>query len=464
MWWRSAAGGVFALVVGCSDDPPVVAEPGAPGGWGPGSVQPSLVTGPRGQLDLRGIVHAHSVYSHDACDDHPRDEATGAIDQVCFEDFRRDICHAAHDFIMLTDHGDSFRDTEFPETLLFRPDRGDVLVERDGAASANRAACPDGSATLIMAGLEAGTMPVGLERHAAPAGAERDAIYGEATPEAIAALKDAGAVSLVAHTEDWTADALSMLPLDGFEMYNLHANLLAGVGAALDLMFKLQQDPAQLPHPDLLLLPIVTEQPSYLDTWAATLASGARRVTTMGTDCHRNTFPQEMQDGERLDSYRRMLIWFSNHLLVEGAPDAWDDRALKDALSAGRLYGSFDMFGYPEGFDFHARSGGATHEMGAEVALAGGVELAVTLPRVQGLSAEVEPPLLTARILRAAADRWEVVAEESADLTLAASEPGAYRAEIRIVPRHLHYWLHGYADLASADFVWIYSNPIYLTE
>ena len=31
---------------------------------------------------------------------------------------------------------------------------------------------------------------------------------------------------LVAHTEDWTVDQLVNLPLDGFEMYNIHANLL----------------------------------------------------------------------------------------------------------------------------------------------------------------------------------------------------------------------------------------------
>lgn len=39
-------------------------------------------------------------------------------------------------------------------------------------------------------------------------------------------------------------------------------------------------------------------------------------MTTLGNDCHRDTFPQLLPDGERIDSYRRMMLWFTNHLLV----------------------------------------------------------------------------------------------------------------------------------------------------
>jgi hypothetical protein len=76
----------------------------------------------RGLVDLRGLVHAHSAYSHDACDGEPVD-ADGVRSAECFADFRRGVCQAQHDFVFLTDHGDSFDATEYPDTLLFSPDQ-----------------------------------------------------------------------------------------------------------------------------------------------------------------------------------------------------------------------------------------------------------------------------------------------------------------------------------------------------
>ncbi|NJK31762.1 MAG: hypothetical protein HC927_04695, partial [Deltaproteobacteria bacterium] len=146
--------------------------------------------------------------------------------------------------------------------------------------------------------------------------AERQAIYGSATPDSINALRDAGAVTLVAHTEDWTAQELIELPLHGFEMYNVHANLFLNIVPVGQLLLDLSQG-KPLPHPDLVLLLLMSEDPAYLNTWAEVLASGAQRVTTMGTDCHRNTFPQPLSDGDRIDSYERLMKWFGNHLLVE---------------------------------------------------------------------------------------------------------------------------------------------------
>ena len=43
------------------------------------------------------------------------------------------------------------------------------------------------------------------------------------------------------------------------------------------------------------------------------------------------------------------------------------------------------------------------------------------------------------------------------------TEPGAYRAEVRIRPLHLHGYLGDYEHLADEEnYVWIYANPIYL--
>ena len=140
----------------------------------------------RGLLERRGLIHAHSVYSHDACDGEPH--VDGVYDQSCFEDFRRGLCQSRHDFVFLTDHDDSFGDNAFPDVLLHRPARGDELVERGGAMTGNWAACPDGHRPLLRAGFEAGTMTGGLEGHAATTDAERRTIYKAATSTAMHAL------------------------------------------------------------------------------------------------------------------------------------------------------------------------------------------------------------------------------------------------------------------------------------
>ncbi|RLB45446.1 MAG: hypothetical protein DRI90_28440 [Deltaproteobacteria bacterium] len=463
----AASIGLIACLMGCGDNPEVLSppEPSGPGGWTPGHVLPSLQTSLRGMLDVRGVIHAHSVYSHDACDGEPRDEETDGINEPCFDDLRRGLCQSRHDYLMLTDHPDSFERTEFPDVLLYRSDQDDELVERGGQAVANWAACPDDTPpTLILAGTEGGMEPVGLEGHVADTVEERAEVYGAATSEAVDILQEHGAVVLLQHTEDWTPNQIIDLGVDGFEMFNLHANMYLGAGAITSLLMKIET-PEQLPHPDLILLPIINEDPVYLDIWSTVLARDAHRVTIIATDIHRNTLWRELRDGERIDSYRRAFIWLSNHLLIRPEADgSWDDRHLKEALSSARLYGVFEILGYPDGFDYHALQGGDLREMGTELSLAAGVELTVTMPWVRDLDPDYAQPELTIRVLKAEEDGWDVVAESDTDLQHTVTEPGAYRAEVRMVPRHLEPFLSTYADLAGEDFVWIYSNAIYVTD
>src|SRR5262245_46028500 len=58
------------------------------GYWSPGKMlaterEPNA----RGFLDRRGLIHAHSVHSHDACDEMPKDDQ-GNYDEQCDRDFR----------------------------------------------------------------------------------------------------------------------------------------------------------------------------------------------------------------------------------------------------------------------------------------------------------------------------------------------------------------------------------------
>ena len=457
----------LAVLAGCSDDhgargsEPVDTTP-----WAPGVVfrTPDDRT-PGGFLDRRGLIHMHSVYSHDACDDMPVKD--GVRDPVCFDDFRRGMCQTRHDFIALTDHPSDFSRTEYPDALLYRPDLGDELVAGTTGARASWAMCPDGERTLILAGTEsAEVMAIGLERHVADTVEGRNAVYGSASDDAAATLRDNGAVVQVAHTENWTPDQLRERDLNGFEMYNLHANFLlpSALGKALQLIVRVGQGDPGLPHPDLLLLSIITEDPAYLTRWGSTLATGVRRVTTLGTDAHRNTLPILLEDGERVDSYRRLMLWFSNHLLIEPERDgSWDDRHVKEALRQGRLYGAFEVLGYPVGFDFHAKVARKMRAMGSEVALGDDPVLEVSAPSVQNLAVDREPPLVTVRLLRAIEGGFEEVASGPGDLSFSPNLPGAYRAEVRILPLHLREEMGADGnDLLSHDYVWIYSNPIYV--
>ncbi|GMU63617.1 MAG: hypothetical protein AMXMBFR34_53800 [Myxococcaceae bacterium] len=448
-----------AVLVACASKPP---DP-PPATWRPGVVfQTAREVNGRGFLDRKGLIHTHSVNSHDACDGEPR--VDGGINEPCFGDFRRDLCRAKHDFVFLTDHPDLFASVDFPDTLLYRADRGDQLVTHEAGPAANWAACPDAPPALILAGAETdGLLPVGLEAHVPG----RAAIYNSNTPSSLDEVKAHGAVALVAHTEGWTAERLAALPLDGFEMFNLHRSSLKNAGIAAELILNKvdKGDFDGLPEPDAFFTAFALDDDAYWSTWGTTLARGAKRVTTMGTDCHRNTFPQLLQDGERIDSYRRMMIAFSNHLLVKPKPDGtWDDRDLKDALRARRLYGAFDFLGTPEGFDFVARVGGAVHEMGEEVSLAAGVTLELSRPTVKDLDPAAEAPLVRLRILKAREGGWDTVAESTdGPVTFTASEPGAYRAEARITPRHLRSFIGRRGDFIKAERPWVYSNAIFVT-
>jgi hypothetical protein len=430
-------------------------EPAGP--WEPGTVYPSDPgPHPRGWLDVRGLVHAHSPYSHDACDEMPVD-AEGNIDAVCFEDLRRGMCQTRHDFLMLTDHRDSFSDSAFPDVLLYDAARGDTLVERGGGPVASWAACDDGAPVLVMAGCESGTMPVGLEGHV-PGGD----VYGEATAEAIETLRAQGAVVLVAHTEDWTVEQLETLPLDGFEMYNLHANTFLNLGEVGILLEMLQNEDPGLPHSDLVLFPIFSEDPRYLERWGSVLAHGTRRVATLGTDSHRNTITNLMPDGERVDSFRRMMQGFSNHVLVANEGGEWDDAALKDAIASGRLYGVFEYLGYAQGFDAYVDVGGEAIEIGGASSLADAPEIRAVAPQVQELDPDGPAPAITLHVLRAIEGGFEEVASGESELAYAPDAEGAYRVEVRIAPRHLAPWLGDWAADAELPRVWIYANPFYV--
>lgn len=489
--WGVTALALVAMACGAKDDPAAGAAPDAvhsgdthadttpspgwtsalpapylptPTLWAPATVlrlDPAVRR--RGLREVRGLIHAHSAYSHDACDGKPFD-AEGKINAPCVEDFRRDACVVGHEFVFLTDHPTHFGDHPFPDVLHYQPAKGDLLIERGGKVVANRMACADGRSVLLLPGTEGGTMAIGLDGHIAGAAARQQA-YGGESAAARAALAAGGARVLAQHTEDWTAAQLGEDGWHGFEMYNLHANMMARMKQAGQLI-PIIMDETETLAPDLILVPLLWEDPRYLTTWAQVLHAGHRRVTTLGTDCHRNTFTMLMRDGERVDSYRRMMIWFSNHLLVAPAADGGvDDQALEAALDARRLFGVFEVFGHAEGFDARIeRADGTVVEIGGEVAMSAAPVIIADTPRVARLPADVETPQVRTRILQADKDGWIERASGSGEVRWPVTAAGAYRVEVRITPRHLRGWLGSLAEWADQEAPWIYANSFLIRD
>jgi hypothetical protein len=427
-------------------------DPGPP--YDPWTVIPSSdLSSPRGWVTVRGIIHCHSPYSHDACDDNPF--PNGVRNEECFEQCRDGMCLTLQDFVFMTDHDDLFAQYEYPDVLLYKA--GDTLIERGGLPVANRIACADGHEVILAAGTESGMMPIGLEQHMGATVAEREAAYNDESEAGIRALQAAGALVFLQHTEDWDVQIILDRPIDGIECYNLHFNLTDNMALAAWLLLQLVTNPDDIGAVELALLALFKENDAALFSWSKAVMQKPMPAF-LATDAHQNVFPVPSPDGERLDSFRRVMHWFSNYVLVPAGP--LDDAVLKEAIGRGRMYGVFDYLGYPDGFDFYAQ-GNQIYEMGDHVPAGESVELVVTLPVVHRVDPDGPQPVISGLILKANDGDWDEVASGNTDLTYSAG-PGAYRAEIRIVPEHLRPWLGSATEVYVRDTVWIYSNPIYI--
>lgn len=454
-----------ASLLGCAGD---AAPPGAPAGpraWDRLAAPTSALPAARGLRPARGIIHSHSPFSHDACDGEGL-TAEGKPDPACAADLRRGMCEAAEDFVFLTDHSEHMAAAPFAD-LLFLGGADEAVLSADGAVIANRLACEGERRVLLMAGNEDALMSIGLERHLPGDAATREALYDADTPETAQAMRDAGALVLIPHTESRAPAYLSAMPFDGVEIYNLHAAIdpdiraesfgLDGYAAAAGILPFTASGEAE-PQPDLAILGFFEDLPLYAERWDALLLE--RRVTGVaGTDVHQNTLPGSLRDGERGDSYRRLMRWFSNvALLEEGA--ALTPAALKAALKEGRSYVAFEILGVPSGFDLHAEgAGGAVVEMGGTAPV--GATIRARAPIVHDLDPAVTPPEITMRLLWVGASGTEVAAE-GAVIDLPVAAPGAYRVEVRITPHHLAPYLGPAPETYIESYPWVLSNPIYV--
>ena len=476
----------------------------------PATASLSWASSSRGLTTLRGIIHLHSVYSHDACDGNP--QPGGKPNAPCLANLRRSLCQTRQDFAMLTDHATHMGEAPFEQLLLADAQAGDELVTVTGEpvkagseAVGNRLRCDakvaDGQRVLLTAGGENDLMPVGLHHHLGNTETERKRAMSDGSPAAIAAFHAAGGAVLQAHGESRSlADltALAAAGLDGMEVYNLHANIdprirsthlgLDGLGAVAGLAPWFGGTPVSEggPEPDLSVLGFLLPNQNQLGKFDALLGAGYRLLPMFGSDIHENSFKTLLADGERGDSYRRLMRWFTNHLLVRGS-GPWTPAQLMDAVKSGRGYGVFEVFGSSAGFDFFAEvkagsgSPASTAEMGEEAPLGATLKLRIPNPLPVGEAVDKRAlAVMTAVVLRVAPGESAAKVVRQQQLTAselaapggtllsiatgdtASTGPGAYRVELRITPRYLLHLLGEEFKQYEREYPYLYSGVIYV--
>lgn len=430
----------------------------------------SAMGAPRGMATARVIVHAHSVHSHDACDGRPY--VDGGPNEPCLQDFRRSVCRARVDAVFLTEHEDRIATVDFDTVMQRRA--GDEPETEGGAVVGYWIRCEGGHRTLVVPGAENELMPIGLRRHPDPVNGSLSRAYHADDAEGVRRFREAGALVAVAHVEQRTIEHLRELSPDLVEVYNVHANIGPGIapvaspefnlGQALVDILRFQRSDSGL-EPDLAFAAFFAENTNDLAKWATLWSEGRAIPGVAASDAHQNAIPALLTDGERGDSYRRIFRFFSNEVLVRGAVSR---ASLMESLRAGRSYVAFEAFGTPAGFSFSARTrDGADHEMGSTVRLADGASFVLRAPALHEPLPGAPAPRVELRLYRAEGDRWQMVQRWAdpapvGDVRYEPTAPGAYRAEVRVVPEHARAYLPGLERLVR-DVPWIYGNPIRVT-
>jgi hypothetical protein len=133
----------------------------------------------------------------------------------------------------------------------------------------------------------------------------------------------------------------------------------------------------------------------------------------------------------RLDPYEVSLRHVGTHLLMTELTE----KAVRQALEAGRAFVAFDWLADASGFDFVAVSGARRHEMGSRPAF------------TRDLTLRAQAPLPVAwKVLQGGKVVFEATGRK---LETPVAEPGNYRVEA---------WL----EVAGEKVIWILSNPVYV--
>ncbi len=441
-------------------------------GWDQTLPASTSLGSPRGYRIARTIVHLHSPYSNDACDSHGGGEAGGTFNEACYQDLRTALCKNRVDFALVTDHPDNMSIHTFSELALTRS--GDTVLTSGGTVGSQITCSGSTQTPQIYIGFEKGDglMATLMTQHEAT---EKLANYENVTAGAVTNLKSGAssdAVVLMPHSEKFSDTTISGLDVHGFEIYNLHANLspsyrsylgLDTFGSTLDLL-AYWIDPYGELQPDLAFLSVFEWSSVYVTLWNKLITWGGgptRPLVTAGSDAHENVIASSARDGERVDSYRRLLRWFSNHFLVS----TMDRAGIKAAMLARRGWIVFEALGSPVNFDFTATVGASTYGVGESQSWASGAKLNVALPTLHSSSPqEGLSPRMTLYLKKMSLTGTETTVASAVGQSISYTVPaaGVFRAEVWITPHHLLGFLGYLRNRLIKDYPWIVTNAIYL--
>jgi hypothetical protein len=452
-----------ALLGGCPGDatPDPEPTPFEPVEWS--RVAPRISHQRRWLTELRAIVHLHSPWSHDACDGNGLPD--GNPNEECLAQLKEGVCAAGIDVAFTSDHP-SYAETTTVEGMLWIGPDDEAIPGPQGGPEGVWWACDDGTRVLVLPGLEsAQMMPLGIQRHV-------DGGYGQDSPEGMDAVRDAGGVTWLAHTEERDPEHIASLGVEGFEGYQLHANLDPGIREDIlglepfswlqdvgPFFFPDNFDLDQEPEPDLASLVFVL--PNDPAMRALEIVGQDQRVgTTGGTDAHQNVISGELADGERGDSYRRTMRWMHTRIRVSGE---LTPASAREALREARAFVVFGAFGEPAGFDWKAELDGTVYEPGQEVPV--GAALTVNPPTLAARSPRgaTEPAIRTVVFHSDGANR-RVLAESTGEaISLTLEDAGVVRVESWITPHHLTPYLGDVAEeLSSREVLWIQTGGMFV--
>ena len=412
---------------------------------------------------IRAIVHLHSHHSHDACDGEPQPD--GIPDEHCLGDLREALCEVRIDVAFLSDHPTHSTEVEdFDELFLHR--EGDTWLSEGGSHIANQINCENGHAVWIFPGVEsAEMMPLGLREHI-------DGGY-DGSPEAVAAVQAQNAINWIAHTEQVSVERLLSQEIEGVEIYQLHANLDPDIRQDylgeepfdyvqyISPFFFPTPEMTNLPEPDLAFLAFVLPNEPALN--ALEQAGMTRPLgVSAGTDAHQNVFPNLAPDGERIDSYRRMMRWFNTRIAVSPSASPLE---VHQALKNRQTWIALEIVGEPIDFEMTVNSGSQTWEMGSEMTLIEGSTLHIALPTLSPSSPQGNTaPNIEGRLYHYDGAQRQLLHtwSDGTELDWPLTETGVYRAEVWIQPKHLEPYLGSYTEYADKWVPWIYSGAFFL--
>ncbi len=347
-----------------------------------GFVPPENRATAQGYRDFKGSIHCHSHHSHDSIG--------------TFEEIGEAARRVGLDFILVTDH--------------ISPSSVENAVTEAKEMNARS------SSPLFIVGAEIGSVQHGLlafpltrevtDRHTHPA-------------RTIKAVHAQGGVAFISHTEKYVR--WDETPMDGIEIYNLHAAERETNRAGLIVSSLI------LPPRQMLSTLAVPPQKNF-DRWDALLKE--RKLPVVGSgDAHAQHW-MRIVGGTTVGIYERAFKVVTTHVLAKEC----DEASIVEALKHGRSYVAFDIWRDATGFQFTATDGVNEWMMGDEIELG---EKSMKFNVFSCGEGEI-------RLLKNG-EQVDVADGSSGGASLEVRGAGVYRVEV---------YLRGK--------LWIISNPIYV--